>query len=91
LSLYNEILNSHLSIKKNLPVELWNLASDVIEIEMNTTKNLSKWPCRSFKELKDDLIVQPFYDLSPDCSGNNKFTKCFVSHDIADQKPKERA
>lgn len=78
-----------LSIHDHVPPHLWSVAAEVIDDEMVKSKGLSKWPCLPFRDLKDDLIVQDFRHLSPNCSAAMKaqipHVKCVISHDLAEQ------
>lgn len=87
LNLFKE--RGRLSIREHVPRHLWDVAAELIDEEMKASKGLSKWPCLPFRDLKDDLIVQDFHSLAPNCSAamkaQNPHVKCVISHDLAEQ------
>lgn len=73
-----------------VPQRLDSVYTTTIDNEMKISKELTKWPCKSFKELegKDlagvSLLPIRYYELSADCSDKN--VKCSVQYDINEQK-----
>lgn len=73
-----------------VPQNLVDVYTATIDNEMKISKELTKWPCKSFKELegKDlagvSLLPIRYYDLSADCSDKN--VKCSVQYDVNEQK-----
>lgn len=59
--------------------------------EMVETQNLTKWPCRSFRDFKDkyvaDRLPLPVKALAADCAA--KHVKCSVRYDIEEHKRNE--
>lgn len=56
--------------------------------EMAETQNLTKWPCRSFRDFKDKSMAErlpmPVKALAADCAA--KHVKCSVRYDIEEHK-----
>jgi len=70
-----------------IPQNLNDVYTASIDNEMKISKELTKWPCKSFKELeKDTTVVLPirYYELSADCSDKN--VVCSVQYDKNEQK-----
>lgn len=59
------------------------MIADTIELELNNTLGLSKWPCPSFRSLEKELINEKLImspsDLSANCS--DPFVTCSVQYD----------
>jgi hypothetical protein len=82
----------------NTAMQLNNIVSDkelkqleqVLTDELDSTDNLSKWPCKSLWDLdgleKDgsDIVSKNAKRLSPDC--NAPYTSCFVKRDLCEMK-----
>jgi hypothetical protein len=86
-SIIQSLDTNALSQKKSLlalPMELAILADETLEDELRISKNLTRWPCRNFKELSADLLVQPYYELAAGCS-SSKYVKCSVQYDFSEQ------
>eukprot|EP01031_Cornospumella_fuschlensis_P031451 gene31451-38016_t len=71
-----------------VPGELAEAAARSIASELDNSRNLSVWPCKSFKELETSfssalLSHRRYYMLSPNCSA--PFTKCSVQYDFREQ------
>ncbi len=85
LQKYSLGLTSH---PNDIPLSNWQqLAVDTIKNELDTSKNLSRWPCRSFKELESKEVLLPhrrYYMLAVNCS--RSFTKCSVQYDLREQR-----
>lgn len=67
------------------------IAADTIRDELVLSRNLSTWPCKSFKDLeskqhKGEVLLphRRYYMLSPNCSA--PFVKCSVQYDFREQK-----
>lgn len=86
-------LNTNVFTQKHalptLPIELAVLADETLANELRISKNLTRWPCRNFKELAADLLVQPYYELAAGCS-SSKYVKCSVQYDFSEQPQKQR-
>ena len=73
-----------------VPQNLHDIYTTTIDNEMKISKELTKWPCKSFKELegKDlagvSLLPIRYYELSADCSDKN--VKCSVQYDLNEQR-----
>ena len=81
---WNEDLVSIYEINKiNLSKvnELYDIAASTINQEMLITKQLTKWPCKSFSDDKYiDLLPIPISSLISNCKAN--YVKCSISYDI---------
>ena len=72
------VAENHLN--EEVPAALRERGIKALETELSRTKNLSDWPCLSFRQ--EDVAELPLSAdlLSPDCSDN--FVKCSVPIDI---------
>ena len=60
-----------------------DIALNAIELELNTTKYLTRWPCLSFRSLENDykneVLMMKASDVSANCS--DPFVTCSVPYD----------
>lgn len=59
-----------------------------VQKEMVESQNLTKWPCKSFRDFKDKSVIEqlplPVKSLAADCSA--KHVKCSVRYDSEEHK-----
>lgn len=63
------------------------IAANTLQTEMDWSKNLSRWPCKNFKELEMKKVVLPhrrFFMVSANCSV--PYVRCTVNYDLREQK-----
>eukprot|EP01036_Dinobryon_divergens_P027168 gene27168-35893_t len=55
--------------------------ANTIESEMRASKDLTRWPCKSFRELEKKLLLPiPSSNLAANCTGN--YVTCSVQYDF---------
>lgn len=75
----------------HLPSQYRHMAATVIADEMLRSRNMTKWPCLPFKELRTHLVTQEHRQWAPNCSrdsaasGAAAYPKCSVQYDFAEQ------
>ncbi len=67
-----------------IPATLQQTCLSALANEMKISKELTKWPCRSFKELESARLPLRFHALSANCSAPH--VKCSVQFDMKEQK-----
>ncbi len=67
---------------------LFSKAVAALQKEMVESQNLTKWPCKSFRDFKDKTGIEqlplPVKSLAADCSA--KHVKCSVRYDTEEHK-----
>jgi len=67
---------------------IYKKAVAAVQKEMVESQNLTKWPCKSFRDFKDKSVVEqlplPVKSLAADCSAKN--VKCSVRYDSEEHK-----
>lgn len=64
------------------------LSTQVMKEELENSKNLQRWPCKSFKELEkksalSEQLPIKYYQIAANCSA--PYVKCTVPYDIREQ------
>ncbi|RYG69310.1 hypothetical protein EON64_03045 [archaeon] len=77
------------ALPAQVPGDLVDSAASTIVSELDISRNLSVWPCKSFKELETQysstlLSHRRYYLVSANCSAPN--TKCSVQYDFREQQ-----
>ena len=65
-----------------VPDALYQFAVEAIDAEMKSSKELTKWPCGSFRPLETGDLMLPVAStaLAANCSG--RFVTCSVRFDL---------
>jgi hypothetical protein len=67
---------------------IYQRAVSAVQKEMAETQNLTKWPCKSFRDFKDKSVVEllplSVKSLAADCAA--KHVKCSVRFDTVEHK-----
>ena len=78
------------SVHTNTINTILNKAIIAVQKEMKETLNLTKWPCRSFRDLYTEKPREPLHlplsigNLIADCKGS--YVKCSIRYDIEEYK-----
>lgn len=78
------------SVHTNTINTILNKAIIAVQKEMKETSNLTKWPCRSFRDLYTEKPREPLHlplsieNLIADCKGS--YVKCSIRYDIEEYK-----
>eukprot|EP01038_Epipyxis_sp_PR26KG_P006904 gene6904-9456_t len=88
-NILNELISSFRidsNSNSNIPENLLLIAENTINDEMKISKDLTKWPCKSFRELDKTVtslggeLPLKSYELAANCS--NSFVTCSVPYDM---------
>lgn len=67
---------------------IYKKAVAAVQKEMVESQNLTKWPCKSFRDFKDKQVVEqlplPVKTLAADCAA--QYVKCSVRYDQEEHK-----
>ena len=75
-----DTLSARINSKEVVPEDLKNFGIKVLQNELDRTKNLTDWPCMSFRLLDSFELLFSSSMLSPNCT--DKSVHCSVQIDI---------